>query len=150
MDEIAAIYTDIPGGAELVKWFGRVPMFHDAEILNFDLQRSGASNLRVHYWNVRNEVDERGYFVRDKHAVVTFVLEEILDLQLEGFSSQNVIFGLTLKNAPDRPDRQGFYALDPSPQDFELELQPCYGLEGRIRCRSVSIKLSPGKPADIS
>ena len=28
----AAIYGAVPGGQELVKWFGQVPTFHDAEI----------------------------------------------------------------------------------------------------------------------
>lgn len=149
MSEISTVYTDIPGGPELIEWFGCVPTFHDAEILSFDLQRIGTSKLCIHYWNTRNEVDERGYFIRDKDAVLTFILEQILDLKLEGFSSQNVISDLTIRNALDRPARRAFYSLDPSASDYELELQPCYGLAGLIRCRSVSIQFSAGKPADI-
>ena len=95
-----------------------------------------------------NEVDDRGYFVLQKHAVVTFTFEDILDIQLEGFSQQNVIFGLRLRHAPDCPDRRQFYSLEPSPHDYEIELEPCFGLEGKIRCRKVSIAFVPGKPDD--
>jgi len=93
-------------------------------------------------------VDRQGYYVQDKHVVVSFELEDIIDLQLEGFSHQNVVFGLTLLSAPDRPDRLPYYWLDPSPNDVEIELEPCFGLDGRIRCRKVRIVLHPGLPED--
>jgi hypothetical protein len=67
-----------------------------------------------------------------------------MDLQLDGFSIQNVIGGLVLRRAPDRPERRGCLALDPLPH--EIELEPCYGLDGLIRARSVSITFEPGKP----
>lgn len=69
-----------------------------------------------------------------------------MDLQLHGFSIQNVIGGLILRHAPDRPERRGYLALDPLPQDIEIELEPCYGLSGLIRARTVSINIEPGKP----
>jgi len=46
------------------------------------------------------ETDERGYYVLAKHVVVEFVLEEIPDLSLSGFSHQNVLFGLWLSMIP--------------------------------------------------
>jgi hypothetical protein len=112
MNEAEAIYASIPGGPDLLTWFGRVPSFHDAEIVNLSLYRRAQSTLRVHAWNITNEVDDRGYFVLQKHAVVAFTLEDILDIQLEGFSHQNVIFGLRLRHTPDRPDRRPFYWLE--------------------------------------
>jgi hypothetical protein len=104
--------------------------------------------LSIHAWNMTKEVDDRGYFVLDRHAVVTFILEDIMDLQLDGFGHQNVIGGLRLRRAPERPDRRGFYWLDPSPSDYEIELEPCFGLDGLIRCRRVSVAFVPGKPND--
>ena len=149
MNEIETVYANIPGGPELLAWLGCTPTFHDAEIVNLDLHRRGASRLSVHFWNTRNEVDARGYFVLDRHAVVTFILEEILDLQLDGFSHQNVIGYLHLRRAPDRRDRRPFYSSDPSPEDWELELEPCFGLDGKIRCRRVSVSIVSGKPDDF-
>ena len=140
------IYHEIPGGEELLRWFGRVPSFHDAEILSFDLRRTGQSALRLHCWIMTDKVGEDGFIVLDRHAIVTFTIEGIMDLRLEGFSAQNVIFGLTLRRAPDRPERQNYLTLSPSPQDIEIELEPCYGLDGLIRARSVAITFQPGKP----
>jgi hypothetical protein len=46
------------------------------------------------------ETDERGYYVLAKHVVVEFVLEEILDLSLSGFSHQNVLSSEWLAQKP--------------------------------------------------
>lgn len=140
------IYYELPGGAELLRWFGRVPSFHDAEIISLDLRRKGKSALSLHSWVGTDKVSEAGFIVLDRHAVVTFTLEGIMDLQLDGFSTQNVIGGLTLRRATDRPERRGYLALAPLPQDLEIELEPCYGLNGTIRARSVAITCQPGKP----
>jgi hypothetical protein len=148
MNEVETIYSSIPGGPDLLGWFGRVPSFHDAEIVSLSLLRRGRSSLSIHAWNTTQEVDSRGYLVLDRHAVVTFALEDILDLQLGGFSHQNVIGGLRIRHAPERPDRRPFYSLDPSPSDCEIELEPCFGLDGIIRCRRVSVAFVPGKPDD--
>jgi hypothetical protein len=148
MTDVETIYASIPGGPDLVAWFGHVPSFHDAEVVSLCLNRRSSSKLSVHAWNTTKEVDNRGYFVLDKHTVVTFTLEDILDLQLDGFSHQNVIFGLHLRQAPERPDRRPFYWFDPSPDDYEIELEPCFGLHGMIRFRRVSIDFIRGKPSD--
>ena len=78
---------------------------------------------------------------------MTFQLDGIMDVQLTGFSRQNVIYGLTLRRAPDRPKRRNYLTLDPQPDDIEIELEPCFGLDGLIRARSVSISFKPGKPS---
>jgi hypothetical protein len=93
-----------------------------------------------------SRVRSDGHSELDKHAVVTFTLEGVTDLQLDGFSTQNVIFGLLLRRAADQPNRRSYLGFDPLPQDVEIELQPCYGLHGWIRARTVAITFSPGKP----
>lgn len=54
--------------------------------------------------------------------------------------------GLAVRLAPHRPERRGHIALDPLPQDIEIELEPCYGLSGLIRARAASITFEPGEP----
>jgi hypothetical protein len=139
------IYDEVSGGADLIRWFGRVPSFHDAEILSLHLRRKGQSILRLHGWINTGTVGPGGYCLLDRHAIVTFTLNEVMDLQLDGFSIQNVIGGLVLRRATDRPERRGYLAY-PLPQDIEIELEPCYGLDGLIRARSVSVTFEPGKP----
>lgn len=140
------IYHEVSGGAELLRWLGRVSSFHDAEILSLDLRRKGQSTLRLHGWITTDKVGEGGFLVLERQAIVSFALDGIMDLQLDGFSQQNVIGGLILRRAPDRPERRGHLALDPLPRDIEIELEPCYGLDGLIPARSVSITLQPGAP----
>lgn len=144
-DPHTSIYQEVPGGPELVRWFGEIPSFHDAEIVSLELSRRGISKLRVHGFLMLDKVDERGFGVHEKHAVVTFALEDIMDLQLDGFSPQNVIFGLQLQRATDR-GRANYYPHPQSPQDIEIELEPCFGLDGVIRAKRVSISFEPGLP----
>ena len=144
----ASIYYAMSGGAELVHWFGQVPSFHDAEILGLNLSRKGHSVLRLHGWINTGKVGPDGKFVLDRHAIVSFIFSGVMDVQLAGFSIQNVIGGLVLRRAPNRPERRGYLALDPLPQDVEVELEPCYGLSGFIRARSVSITFEPNEPDD--
>ena len=148
MNEAETVYASIPGGSNLIAWFGQIPDFHDAEIVSLGLRRRAPSMLVIHAWNGTNEADHRGARVLDKHAVVTFALEDIIDLQLSGFSHQNVISGLRLRRAPERPDRLPFYGIDPSPKDYEFELEPRLGLNGIIRCRRVLVDFVPGRPDD--
>lgn len=148
MNERERTYQTIPGGPELLAWFGRAPSFHDAEIVNLNLSRRGPSALSLHAWNMTQEVDARGYFVLDKHAVVTFTLEDVIDLQLDSFSHQNVIYGLSLRRTLPDPNRRPYQSSDPASEDWELELEPCFGLNGKIRCRKISVSYLPGKPGD--
>jgi len=148
MTDAEALYASLPGGPELLAWFGGVPSFHDAEIVRVVLNRRAPSTLSIHTWKSTGRVDQQGYFILGRHAVVTFELIDVLDVQLEHFSSQNVVFGLLLSRAGARQDRMRYYAANASPDDFEIELEPCYGLNGHVRCRDVSISFVPGKPTD--
>lgn len=140
------IYAGVPGGPELIRHFGRVPSFHDGEILGLHLDRDGPSTLRVHGWVTTHHDGPDGALALERHAVVTFTLRGVMDLRLEGFSAQNVIGGLILRRAPDRSERRGYLDIDPAPDDIEIELEPCYGLCGLIRARSVAITFEPGEP----
>ncbi|MCJ2047852.1 immunity 50 family protein [Methylobacterium sp. J-078] len=140
------IYAEVSGGPELVRHFGQVPSFHDAGVLSLHLNRNGPSALRLHGWSNTGRLGADRALALDRHAIVTFTLEGLMDLQIDGFSIQNVIGGLILRRAPDRLERQGCLAFDPQPQDIEIELVPCYGLNGLIRARSVAITFEPGEP----
>ena len=73
--------------------------------------------LRLHAWVMTDQVDARGYYVLDKHAVVTFFFESVTGLELSGFSGQNVINGLELEKAA---------------ASFLLNLDACYGVAAWI------------------
>ena len=123
---------DISEAAVLHDWFGYWPGFHDAEIVSLHLNRKGSSFLRVHTWEMTKEVDEKGCYVLAKHVVVEFILESVSGLRLDGFSQQNVIFGL---------------AIEKTDSGVRLKLDDCYGLAGSIEAERMSLRLTPGKPS---
>jgi hypothetical protein len=123
----------IDGARELYEWFGHWPGFHDAEIIRLHLNRRGSSSLVIHTWEMTKELDEKGYYVPTKHVVVEFTLEGISELDLEGSSTQNVIFGLNIEKTET---------------GFRMTLDPCYGLAGTIEATRIVVRLTPGKPSD--
>ena len=131
--ELAEILKTVPGGAELVQWFEPATNTHynfgDAEIISLHLDRTKPSILR--FWTYRISRDG------DRDIIVTFTLEEITDLKLEGFSRQNVIGGLQLRRVAGK-------------DEYELRLVGCYGLEGTIRFRRIQVAFAPGRPDDHS
>ena len=77
------------------------------------------------------DLGSQGHYILLKHVVVTFTFQEISDLQLEEFSVQNVISGLTLQWRGD---------------GYELLMSPCFGVSGYIRAKQVQVSFTPGKP----
>jgi hypothetical protein len=128
---MANIVETLPGAEKLITWMGCWPSFHDAEILSLELNREGVSLLQIHTWNLLSDVDGQGFLKTDKHCIVTFLLEEIFNLEFVQFNHQNVIFGLEI-------DKQG--------DGYRLTLSPCYGLAGFIDARSIRLKFDPGIP----
>lgn len=145
LDDLAGVLRGVPGGLELLAWFGGVPSFHDGEVLSLHLDREGPSALRVYTWRLR-EVSDVG-FTLARHAVVTFTLTGIVDLDLGGFSRQNVLGGLVLRRALDRPERRPSYDFGHSPNDYEIEMEPCVGLNGHLRANAVEVRVEPCAPA---
>ncbi|SMH57414.1 Imm50 family immunity protein [Mesorhizobium australicum] len=121
---------DVPGGSELVGWFGAVPSFHDAEVLSFDLERDKASKLVIYGFRMTSEIDEQGYYVLDRKFIATFELDGIDKLELEGFSSQNILGTLSV-------------AIRPAGAGFDLELDAIYGLAGRVGCKRLHVSFAP-------
>jgi Immunity protein 50 len=124
----------IAGAQELHDWFGYWPDFHDGEIIDLHLNRTNPSILRIHTWEMTNEVDKAGYYVLTKHVLVEFTIDISGGddcLELYGFNHQNVISELTIAK---------------SDSGYKLEIGQCYGLAGTIKADDISIRLTPGKP----
>ena len=120
--------ADVDGADALFDWFGYWPDFHDAEILRVDLDRTGRSTVSIKTWETTSGVNAQGYNIQRKHVVVHFLLRGISDLELTGFSVQNVISGLEISRSQD---------------GFSLELGPCYGLAGSLTAERLWIQIQP-------
>ena len=130
----AELLRELPGGSKLVEWFGgRVPSFHDAEIVSLFLDRNDARcNLNIHAFAMTPEVDERGFYKTKDHVVVSFQFVGVTNLELQDFNEQNVIYGLSVSRTTGG--------------DLRLEMKACYGLFGFVEARQLEIQLEPGKP----
>jgi Immunity protein 50 len=148
LEKLGAVYKSIPGGLELLNWFEQIPTFHDGEVVSLHLNRRATSFLKIHGWVGDGKTDAKGYFNLLQRAVVTFEMDTIVYLKLDGFSQQNVIGELDIRRAPKDPKLAPFYDFAATDDDFELHLDPCYGMDGIIRCRSVRISYQPGEPED--
>jgi hypothetical protein len=132
-ENMLEVTDEVPGTPELINWFGYWPSFHDAEVLDLKLDRTGRSTVRVHTWEMTDQVNSQGFFITTKHVIVSFAFDGVTDLHLKGFSGQNVISGLILRQIGE---------------NYELTLEPCYGLEGTITGHHVQVKFEPGIPPD--
>ena len=126
-----ALLNDVPGFAVVKEWFGYWPSFHDAEIVSLNLERTSSSRLKVHTFHTVNETNALGHYRTTKHAVVCFILDEIQDLNLVQFSSQNVISALVLSK---------------NNEGYSIQLGCCYGLCGSLTAKSIRIELESGIP----
>ena len=78
-----------------------------------------------------------------KHAVFEFTLRDMIDTYLDGFSHQNVIGGLTLHRAQDQPVHPSLHGTGLTHGEVEIELGPCFGAHGMIRCTIEKIAITP-------
>lgn len=141
-----SLLREIPGGSEVLNWFGKYYDFHDAEILRLELNRRSPSFLRIYGYGVGK--DGTGAWVSQKHAIITFTLDGVYDLELDGFSHQNVIGSLTIARVDANHERKPFFDFSASENSFEIILEPCYGMDGVIRCNSILVTLEPGRQKD--
>ncbi len=116
----------------VIAWFGYKPNFHDSEIMSIELRRAPEpSVVRVHVWRTLDETDAAGYFRQDRHAVVSFVLKDIKQLELRGWNHQNVLSALHIIEEPE---------------GTVLVLEDIYGVEGEFVARDILLEIEPYSP----
>jgi len=129
LNETTALLGSMPGGADLLARLGGVADFHDAEIVSLTLDRSGASTL------VLKVTDGT------RQALASLVLKQWIDVNLSGFSHQNVINRLTIRRREERRIEPWEVGVGVQPGEFELTLEPCFGAHGTIRANIERIEL---------
>ena len=127
-----SVFETIPGGSEVIRWFGREPEFHDGYIRQIDFFTGGKGTLVIHGWNMTDRVDDKGYFILEKHALVKLNLSGVNLIELRDFNHGSIIFELWIIKNDDF---------------FEIKWSSSCGTEGRICVREITMELSPGEPA---
>jgi hypothetical protein len=127
----ARTFATLEGAASLVGLYGDTPSFHDGEITDLNLRRKGESKLRVRI----PFPDIYGH----GSVFVTFEIGQVLDVSLEGFSPQNVIFSLNVMPNPPNAEREAHYGIMREQNDVKIELEPTWGVGGHLICRDVKV-----------
>ena len=139
------VLEHITGADRLTSRFGGWPSFHDAEVVRLILDRRSAqaptAAMLVHAWLMTDKVDDRGYYVLEKHTLVRFLFERITSIELSEFNHQNVLVGLEI--AEEMVDGE---------RAFRVTLDSSYGLSGSLVCGQIVVAdVSPcnerGEPA---
>ena len=139
------ILEHILGADRLVSRFGRWPSFHDAVINRITVDGRGATGptaeMLVHTWAATDTVDEKGYYVLEKHTLVRFSFEQLISCELSDFSCPAILNRLSFE--PDTVDGK---------KVVRVTLDPCAGFGGTLTCgRVVVADVTPadaeGRPA---
>jgi hypothetical protein len=126
-----SVWDRIPGGQALIDWFGRVHRFHDAELFEINLASTGSSVLRMRTFQMTDKVDDRGYFILEKHAVVTITLDQVTHVSLTSFNLPGIVFDLEVTRFEDV---------------LQVAWSGSYGVEGTLRAKHLQIGFVPLKP----
>jgi hypothetical protein len=79
----------------LVEWFGFEHNMHDAEVQSVHLQRHPeVSVIRMRAFRMTPEVDDRGYYISDRHAIVSFQLEGVKAIQVENWEFCSILMNV--------------------------------------------------------
>src|SRR5258708_5032188 len=110
------VLETLPSARALIERYGTTPSFHDAEIISLNLCRTGLSTLTLQP------------FPPNDPNLVHFELENVTDLEIADFSSQNVISSLLVERRSGTDTKAV----------LRITLGPCYGLCGWIEAESIS------------
>ena len=82
----------------VVDLYGTWPLFHDANVLTYaNPSPEGQSlTLTLHTWQMTNEVDSKGYFVLQNHALVSFRFDGLFEVDMKAFYAGNILYGMEI------------------------------------------------------
>ena len=126
------VLKHIVGADRLVDRFGRWPSFHDAVIIRITFDSVGVSGptaeMLAHTWAMTDTVNEKGYYVLEKHTLVRFRFEHLISFELSDFSCPAILNRLSFE--PDTVDGKTV---------VRVTLDPCAGFGGTLTCGRVVV-----------
>ena len=134
------LFRELAGGAQVIEWFGFIPSFHDASLDKIEIN-NGTVTMRLKAFRMTNEVDDRGYFVLDRHALVSLHFSRVSGIALAG-DAQSSIAELGIRRITTVPAGWETCA-GPCAGDIEVSFDTNIGLEGSIFARDLTMSLDP-------
>jgi len=75
------LFSSLTGGQTVIDWFGFCPRFHDASLERLEIV-NGNILLAIHAFRMTDELDQRGRFICDRHAIVTLRMSGVSGIRL--------------------------------------------------------------------
>ena len=97
--------------------------------MSFQLDGEGNGILKAKAFRMTDKIDEKGYFVLEKHCFVTLHFEEVTEVNLRGFMP-----GQAILYAPD---------IEKAGQEFIVSVNSSYGFDGVLKMKGLRIELEP-------
>jgi len=127
----------LPGAEKVLNIFGHWPSFHDAEVVRFVLEVSDSFLARpsiiadVHAFEMTDQIGEDGAYVLKHHTLISFRFAGVVQLKLDDFNNQNVLWDLYIT---DIRDRQMEFL------NYEVHFNSSYGMDAQFLCQQVTIE----------
>jgi hypothetical protein len=122
-------FSFLDGARDFSRWFGSdAPYFHDAEVEGLTLTHRGESRLSIRAFRMTPEVDAAGHFVLEKHCLVTFILQDVFEIDLDAFDEGAILMGLTVLWHE---------------RGVTLDLDPVTGVGGKISANACRVEYTP-------
>lgn len=136
------LFASLPGGQAVIDWFGFCPDFHDGTLEKLELCDDNAL-LGVRAFRMTNQINDEGFYIHDRHAVVTFRLLGVTGLKLEGDAS-SVILQLSIRRLSATPNQSEWQTCrGPVAGDIEIAFDTSIGLYGSIYAKELVFEIRP-------
>ncbi|MFC7498561.1 hypothetical protein ACFQRC_04920 [Enterovirga sp. GCM10030262] len=129
----------LEGAQEVTAWFGFFPSFHDATITFMGFSR-GDGIIEIEAFRMTDEIDDKGYFVLDRHAKVTVHLLGVSGTVMSCHSNPTILELGIRKVLPEHHPPSDTAAIA---GDFEIGFDDVCGGGGSIYARDIRFSVSP-------
>jgi hypothetical protein len=134
------LFLALDGAKQVVDCFGYMHDFHDATLSKLELS-NGNAQIALNVCHMTDEVDGKGFFVLDRHALVTIHLTGVTGVSLTG-AADSIVEQLNIRRV-EADHNVGRTVAGPVPGNFEVRWESAWGLEGAIFAREVRFELVP-------
>lgn len=139
-DEV--LFASLPGGQEVIDWFGFCPSFHDGTLERLELS-AGSAILTVRSHRMGGTTDGSGLYVLDRKASVSLTMRGVTGVKLQG-DAGSIITDLVIRRLDTEPARSDWATCaGPTRGDIEIAFDTAVGLYGTIYAKELTFELLP-------
>jgi hypothetical protein len=126
--QVEKAWLEVEGYPAFLAWFERTPTFHDATIESFSADIDRGVELTLRAFRMLPEVDDRGFFMLDKHCRVRIALSGVTDCYLDFDDTDRIAYSVEVHHIDG---------------GLQMEIEGISGLEAKISARRIALEFEP-------